>query len=173
MFKTIRLALIIIRVMLVANYWIKAGRYMKKILIAGLFFGFSAVSYAVPNIWSVSFAQGYTEYGIGNESNDEVIISCNGGAGEDYDHGVHVYKNDQAIEGNVSFLIDDEAYYIPEETKTRSGENAWLSFTNAIKTASTFEVYVNNKPAGKFTPSPKNHKNTFSDFECLPMSLQE
>nr|WP_282490161.1 hypothetical protein [Providencia alcalifaciens] len=142
---------------------------MKKILIAGVILGFSTASWAVPNIWSSSFAQGYFEYSITNESNDSVIIACNVGAGEGFDNGVSVYHDGQQLTGDISFLIDDEAYYIPENTTTRNGANAWVSFTDAIKKTSTFEVYVNNKPAGKFTSSPKNHKKTFSDFECDPM----
>ncbi|EPW8572901.1 hypothetical protein ACWQEN_002263 [Morganella morganii] len=142
---------------------------MKKILLAGVIAACSASAYAVPDTWSMGAAQGFTEYSISNGAGNAVIIACNEGAGEGYDNSVSVYSNDRSLDGDISFLIDDEAYYIPENTTTRSGANAWVSFTSAITRASEFEVYVNNKPAGKFKPRAKNSQKIFSDFECAPV----
>lgn len=142
---------------------------MKKTLLACLAMSWGSCAYAVPNVWSVSSAQGFIEYGIANNTNDSVIIACNVGAGDDYDNGVHVYHGDDARTGTISFLINDESYYIPDSTKTRNGANAWASFTDAMRSATKFEVYINDKPAGKFTPNKNNHKKTFNDFECEPL----
>ncbi|MBW5407330.1 hypothetical protein ACISK3_03020 [Morganella morganii] len=92
---------------------------MKKRVLAGVIAACSASANAVPGTRSMGAAQGFTEYSISNGSGDTVIIACNEGAGEGFDNNVSVYSNDQSRDGEISFLIDDEAYYIPENITGR------------------------------------------------------
>ncbi|MFL7884405.1 hypothetical protein AAD041_13450 [Proteus mirabilis] len=140
---------------------------MKKILLACVLMSGSLSAFAIPNYWSATFAQGYMEYGISNDKHFSVIIACNIAADEEYDNGVYLYQDGHPIDtNNIAFVIDDEVYYIPEETKTRSEGNAWTLFTQAITKANSFTVYANDKPIGQFNPNPKNRAKIFADFDC-------
>ncbi|EOJ8666361.1 MULTISPECIES: hypothetical protein [Providencia] len=143
---------------------------MKKILFACVLMSGSLSAFAIPNYWSATYAQGYMEYGISNDKHLSVIIACNVAADDEADNGVYVYHGEALIDTHdIAFIIDDEAYYIPEETKTRSEGNMWDSFTRAIMKADQFEVYVDDKPIGKFQPNEKNRLKIFTNFQCDPL----
>lgn len=143
---------------------------MKKMIFACLLMGSAFTASAIPNYWSESFAQGYMEYGISNDQHLSVILACNIAADDDTDNGVHLYQDGNPIDtDNIAFIIDDEVHYIPDETKTRGNGNLWYKFTQAIAKATQFEVYVDDKPIGKFQPNEKNRQKIFTDFDCAPL----
>ncbi|UYZ85365.1 hypothetical protein MTZ49_07405 [Entomomonas sp. E2T0] len=125
---------------------------------------------AAPNLWGSSFAQGFIEYGIVNDKGDSIIITCNIGAGDDYDNSVAIYlasnKQYENEKSELEFVIADESYPIPSETETRSGSNAWDSFVGAISTATQFDVYVDNKKITTFSPKANNVKKVLKDMDC-------
>ena len=147
---------------------------MKKILFTCFLMAFSLCSFALPNYWSATYAQGYMEYGISNDKHLSVIIACNVAADDEADNSVYLYQGENPIDAqNIAFVIDDEAYYIPKETKTRSEGNMWDSFTRAIMKANQFEVYVDDKAIGQFQPNEKNRLKTFTDFDCEPLHYRD
>lgn len=130
---------------------------------------FSSCLYAVPNVWSVTSWQGFDEYYISDENNNSFIISCNTGYSPDVDHSVSIQsiESGKRVSGNLSFLIDDEAYYIPESKRTRSGETEWNRFVKAIGSATKFKLYSDNKLIGEYYPSKKNVEKIFGkEFKC-------
>ena len=147
---------------------------MKKRLFACFLMGYSLSVFAIPNYWSATYAQGYMEYGISNDKHLSVIIACNVAAGDEFDNGVSLYQGENLIDThNIAFVINDEAYYIPEQTQTRSEGNMWNRFTRAIADADEFNVYVNDKPIGQFTSNSKNRLKTFTDFDCEPLHYRD
>lgn len=101
---------------------------MKKMMAVSLFL-FSASALAIPNIWTSGFGQGFIEYGISNDTGVTVVVACNVGADlEDYensiDHSIDISAGDHEVEGQIEFLIDDEAYFVPDSTKHRAGAAA-------------------------------------------------
>lgn len=147
---------------------------MKKMIYAYLLMGSTFSASAIPNYWSESFAQGYMEYGISNDKHLSVILACNIAANDDMDNGVHLYQDGNPIgSDNIAFIIDDEVYYIPDETQTRGNGNLWYKFAEAIAKATQFEVYVDDKPIGKFQPNKKNRVKIFTDFDCPPLYYRE
>ncbi|HDF2341892.1 TPA: hypothetical protein PC598_001451 [Morganella morganii] len=56
--------------------------------------------------------------------------------------GFTEYSNDQSPDSDISFLIDDEACYIPENTTTRSGADARGSVNRVPKTVRRFSVML-------------------------------
>ncbi|ENY6783359.1 hypothetical protein ACF1CY_000776 [Providencia rettgeri] len=147
---------------------------MKKILLACCLMSGSLSAFAIPNYWSATYAQGYMEYSISNDKHLSVIIACNVAADDEADNGVYVYHGEVPINThNIAFVIDDEAYYIPEETKTRSEGNMWDNFTQAIMKADQFEVYVDDKPIGQFKPNAENRSKIMADFHCRALFYRD
>lgn len=146
---------------------------MQKLAALFVLLFLSAGAHAIPNVWSSSFAQGFTEYGITNNDGYSIIIACNSVEPDDYaeaiDHGFHVYKNDESIEGNIEFLINDSSFYVPDGTKYRSAANAWNDLMTELEKATKFEIYINGKSGGIFTPSKKNIDKEISDGFCGAM----
>lgn len=147
---------------------------MKKLAVFCVLLFLSAGAQAIPNVWSSSFAQGFTEYSIANNNGYRIIISCNSYVepadyAEAIDHGFYVYKNDQPIEGNIEFLIDGSAFVVPNGTKYRSAANAWDGLMAELEKATKFEIYIDGKSGGEFTPSEKNIKKEISDGFCGAM----
>lgn len=129
---------------------------------------------AIPNIWTSSFAQGFTEYGITNNNGYSIIIACNSfvepdGYDEAIDHGFYVYKDDQPIEGNIEFLIDGSSFVVPEGTKYRFAANVWNDLMTELGKATKFEIYIDGKSGGEFTPSEKNIDKEIPDGLCWAM----
>ncbi|MBP6082881.1 MAG: hypothetical protein KA732_16580 [Providencia sp.] len=147
---------------------------MKKLMALFILLFVSASVQAIPNVWSSSFAQGFTEYSIANNSGYRIIISCNSFVEpDDYaeaiDHGFYVYKDDQPIEGNIEFLIDGSSFFVPEGTKYRFAANAWNDLMTELGKAAKFEIYIDGKSGGEFTPSKKNIDKEIPDGFCWAM----
>lgn len=141
-------------------------------LIALLFL--SAGAQAIPNVWSSSFAQGFTEYSIANNNGYRIIIACNSFVEpDDYneaiDHGFHVYKDEQSIEGNIEFLIDGSSFFVPDGTKYRFAANAWNDLMTELAKSTKFEIYIDGKSGGEFTPNEKNMAKEIPDGFCGAM----
>ena len=134
---------------------------MQKLAALFVLLFLSTGAHAIPNIWTSSFAQGFTEYGITNNDGYRIIIACNSFVEpDDYseaiDHSFHVYKDDQSIEGKIEFLIDGSSFYVPDGTKYRFAANAWNNLMTELGKATKFEIYIDGKSGGEFTPSKKN-----------------
>lgn len=134
----------------------------------------SAGAHAIPNVWSSSFAQGFTEYGISNSNGYRILIACNAFVepadyAEAIDHGFYVYKNDEPVKGNIEFLIDDSPFYVPDGTKTRPEAGAWDALMSELRKATKFEIYIDGKSGGEFTPSEKNMQKEIPDGFCGAM----
>ena len=147
---------------------------MQKLAALFVLLFLSAGAHAIPNVWSSSFAQGFTEYGITNNNGYSIIIACNSFVEpDDYaeaiDHGFHVYKNDKPIEGNIEFLIDGSSLYVPDGTKYRFAANAWNDLMTELGKATKFEIYIDGKSGGEFTPSKKNMEKEIPDGFCGAM----
>ncbi len=146
---------------------------MKKMMAVSLFL-FSASALTIPNIWTSGFGQGFIEYGISNDTGMTVVVACNVGADpEDYensiDHSIDISAGDHEVEGQIEFLIDDEAYFVPDSTKHRAGAAAWTNLTEALSKAAEFKVYSDNKLVGEFKPNKKNVKKVLGDGMCAPL----
>ncbi|HCI96277.1 hypothetical protein ABN228_01990 [Providencia rettgeri] len=147
---------------------------MKKLAaLCGLLL-LSAGAQAIPNVWSSSFAQGFTEYSIANNNGYRIIIACNSFVEpDDYDeaidHGFHVYKDDQSIEGNIEFLIDGSPFFVPDGTKYRVAANAWNDLMTELAKSTKFEIYIDGKSGGEFTPNKKNMAKEIPDGFCGAM----
>lgn len=134
----------------------------------------SAGAQAIPNVWTSSFAQGFIEYGITNNNGYSIVVSCNSSVEpDDYDdaidHGLYTYKNDEKIEGNIEFLIDGSSFFVPDGTKYRFAANAWNDLMAELEKATKFEIYIDGKSGGEFTPSKKNIDKEIPDGLCGAM----
>ncbi len=143
-------------------------------LLVLLLLSLSTGAQAIPNVWSSSFAQGFTEYSIANDSGYRIIIACNSFVEpDDYDeaidHGFYVYKGEQSIEGKIEFLINDSSFFVPDGTKYRFAANDWNDLTAELGKATKFEIYVDGKSGGEFTPSKKNIDKEIPDGLCWAM----
>ena len=147
---------------------------MQKLAALFVLLLLSTGAQAIPNIWSSSFAQGFTEYSIANNSGYHIIIACNSFVEpDDYseaiDHGFHVYNGEQPIEGKIEFLIDGSSFFVPEGTKYRFAANAWNDLMTELKKSTKFEIYIDGKSGGEFTPSIKNIDKEIPDGFCWAM----
>ncbi|EPL6453496.1 hypothetical protein N0G65_000613 [Providencia rettgeri] len=147
---------------------------MQKLVALCALLLLSAGAQAIPNVWSSSFAQGFTEYSIANNNGYRIIIACNSFVEpDDYaeaiDHGFHVYKGDQSIEGNIEFLIDGSPFFVPDGTKYRFAANAWDNLMTELGKATIFEIYIDGKSGGVFTPNEKNIDKEIPDGFCWAM----
>lgn len=153
---------------------------MKRLFIALVALSLSSTAYALPGYWDIGYGQGIVEYNLSNKEGDKVVISCNEGGFEDMEHSVDLYlkgssnslTSDDGDDAPIEFVIEDDAYYAPYESRTRSGENAWMRFTDALSKASTFTVFWNGEFFGEF--ESKNRKNTIGYINgCKPMSIRD
>lgn len=153
---------------------------MKRIFIALSALLLGPTAYALPGYWDTSYAQGYLEYGLTNKDGNTVIIACNDGGADWLDHGVSLYlkgyderlQSDDGDEAPIEFVISDEVFRFPTETKTRSGENSWLGLTGAISKASSFDVFWNGEFFGNFE-SRNTEKTIKSISTCKPMATRD
>ncbi|MTB67585.1 hypothetical protein GKR48_12250 [Providencia sp. wls1943] len=67
-------------------------------------------------------------------------------------------------------LLTQQGNFIPDETKIRSNGNMWHKFTQTIAEAAQFEVYVDDKPIGKFQSNEKIGKK-FLQTLIVPIAL--
>lgn len=144
---------------------------MKKtsVVIALLF---PLAASAVPNMWTSGFGQGVTEYLITNPENVVFNLNCTMNPDEQniLQHSVYltlpdgtsVNSRDDGTE--ITVVMDNSQYPLPSFLGWRNGDNNWVSFIDALGQAATFDVYINDKKAGTFSPGLKNTQKELSDL---------
>ena len=153
-------------------------KFLHKISVTTILGLLSIPTYAVPNVWTSSFTQGYTEYVLSNSRNQTIIVACNEYADIHSDHGFHYYP--EGLNGNslplrnISILFDNSTVAYPPQdgglpTSTRGGANEWINFTRAISKAKKIDLYSNNKLIATFTPSSNSVKSIARELaKCKP-----
>ncbi|MGA7586171.1 MAG: hypothetical protein WCB03_09095 [Rouxiella badensis] len=133
---------------------------------------FPITSFAVPNMWSSGFGQGITEYLITNPENFVFNLNCTMTPDEqntlqhnvliDLPDGTRVDSRDDKT--TITVVTDDQQFPLPSSLGWRNGDNAWIQFIDALGHATTFDVYVNDKKVGSFTPGIKNTEKELDDL---------
>ncbi|MFL9151035.1 hypothetical protein AB9E65_20090 [Escherichia coli] len=147
-------------------------RYL-SVLFAVL--AFTGVAHAIPNMWASGFGMGVTEYSITSPEKVVFYLNCTGNpdAQNILQHsvdltlpdGTSVSSHDDGTE--ITVVMDNSQYPLPSFLGWRNGDNAWVSFIDALSQAANFEVYVNDKKVGTFSPALKNTQKELSDLsEC-------
>lgn len=133
---------------------------------------FTGVAHAIPNMWTSGFAMGVTEYII--TSPEKVVFNLNCTTSPDEQNvlqhsvyltlpdGTSVNSRDDGTE--ITVVMDNSQYPLPSFLGWRNGDNAWVSFIDALDQAATFDVYVNDKKASTFSPGLKNTQKELSDL---------
>lgn len=135
---------------------------MKKLTLTAFLAMISTYSYAVPNIWTSGYGQGWAEYQITNAKNQTLRIACNDGYDDTTDHNITL--NDQNIRESA-FIINGNAYYpLSMSSDTRNGASDWNKFTKAISKAKAFEIYYNNKKLATFSATSQSVKSVASSL---------
>ena len=144
---------------------------LKTKILIGLMLGTASVSaIAVPNVWQSGYAQGFSEYSIHDSKGNALWISCNEGAGDNFDHSVTFKLKNKDIENTdakypLSFLLDGKKSVSPPgTTRWRNGANAWSDFATGIAKAKKIEVFVNNKKVTAFQPTASSIKSVAKDI---------
>lgn len=132
--------------------------------------------YAIPNVWTSGWGQGFAEYQINDTKGTNLLISCNFSAGDQYDHSVTlaVKKNEYSNSDSsypLEFLFDDAvAASPPGTTNWRNGANAWSEFAAGIAKAKKIDVFLNGKKIATFNPPLGNIKSVAKKIStCSPM----
>ncbi len=137
-----------------------------KMIIAIAAFSTSIHAIAAPNVWNSSFGQGFIEYSIQDAKGQTLWVSCNEGAGDNYDHSARFETKTKSYENSdskypLTFLLDGKKEVAPPgTTKWRNGANAWQDFVQGIAKAKKIEVFINNKKITTFSPTAGSIKNT-------------
>ncbi len=76
--------------------------------------------------------------------------------------GTSVSSHDDGTE--ITVVMDNSQYPLPSFLGWRNGDNAWVSFIDALSQAGDFDVYVNDKKVGTFSPGLKNTQKELSDL---------
>lgn len=124
----------------------------------------TGTAHAIPNMWTSGFGQGVTEYIITSPEKVVFNLNCTGNpdAQDILQHGVDltlpggtsVSSHDDGAE--ITVVMDNSQYPLPSFLGWRNGDNAWVSFIDALSQAANFDVYVNDKKIGTFSPGLKN-----------------
>lgn len=142
----------------------------KSSLIIALLFPLTAS--AIPNMWTSGFGQGITEYLITSSESVVFNLNCTMTPDEqntlqhniiiDLPDGTRVDSRDDKT--TITVVTDDQQFPLPSSLGWRNGDNAWIQFIDALGHAATFDVYVNDKKVGSFTPGIKNTKKQLNDL---------
>lgn len=135
----------------------------------------ATAAYATPFTWNTGFGQGYLEYSLENNDGAELFISCNVGAGQDYDHGVTIYfqgnqvpaYDDDGVLAPIELAIDGRSYSVPEETFSDKGAREWNQLTQALSQVSFFELFWNGEYLGVFNPQNREISKDLADCPDL------
>lgn len=132
----------------------------------------TSAAQAIPGMWTSAFAMGTTEYIIRNPQNAVFNLSCTGNPDEQHilqhsvwltlPDGTSVSTRDDGTE--ITVVMDNSQYPLPSFLGWRNGDNAWVSFIDALSQAATFDVYVNDTKAGTFSPGLKNTRKELSNL---------
>ncbi|WFV98733.1 MULTISPECIES: hypothetical protein [Enterobacteriaceae] len=130
---------------------------------------------AIPNMWTSGFGMGVTEYIISSPEKVIFNLNCTGNPDEQniLQHGVLVtLPNGTMLDSRddgteITVVMDNSQYPLPLSLGWRNGDNAWVSFIDALGQSSNFDVYINNNKVGSFSPGPENTQKELSDLsEC-------
>lgn len=132
----------------------------------------TSAAQAIPSMWTSGFAMGTTEYIIRNPQNTVFNLSCTGNPDEQHilQHRVFLTLPDGTLLNSgddgteITVVMDNSQYPLPSFLGWRNGDNAWVSFIDALSQAATFDVYVNDTKAGTFSPGLKNTRKELSDL---------
>lgn len=127
---------------------------------------------AIPNMWSSGFGMGVTEYIISSPEKVIFNLNCTGNPDEQniLQHGVLVtLPNGTMLDSHdggteITVVMDNRQHPLPSSLGWRNGDNAWVSFIDALGQSSNFDVYVNNNKVGSFSPGLKNTQKELSDL---------
>jgi hypothetical protein len=127
---------------------------------------------AIPNMWASGFGQGITEYLITSPENVVFNLNCTMNPDEqnilqhnvliDLPDGTRADSHDD--ETAITVVADDQQFPLPSSLGWRNGDNAWIQFIDALGNAATFDVYVNDKKVGRFSPGINNTKKELEDL---------
>ncbi|HFD7850834.1 hypothetical protein ACPEGK_30475 [Klebsiella sp. K794] len=135
----------------------------------------ASTAHALPNMWTSGFGQGVAEYII--TSPEKVVFNLNCTTNPDaqniLQHGVDLTLPDGTSVSShndgseITVVMDNSQYPLPSFLGWRNGDNAWVSFIDALSQAANFDVYVNDKKVATFSPGLKNTQKGLSDLsEC-------
>ncbi|MFB5951862.1 hypothetical protein FR830_21525 [Klebsiella aerogenes] len=136
---------------------------------------FVSTAQAIPNMWTSGFGMGVTEYIISSPEKVIFNLNCTGNPDEQniLQHGVLVtLPNGTMLDSHddgteITIVMDNSQYPLPSLLGWRNGDNAWVSFIDALSQAANFDVYVNDNKVGTFSPGLKNTQKELSDLsEC-------
>ncbi|CAM4130021.1 MULTISPECIES: hypothetical protein [Lelliottia] len=155
-------------------------RFMYAILSAGSL-AFAMSAQAVPNMWSSGFGMGVTEYIITSPENVMLNLNCTGNPDDQNILQHHVMltlpdgsgADSQDENTAITVVTDDQPFPLPSSLGWRNGDNAWLSFIDAISKATSFEIYVNDKKVGHFSPSAGNVHKVLADMSGCTTFIAE
>ncbi|WP_211317629.1 hypothetical protein [Edaphovirga cremea] len=127
---------------------------------------------AIPNMWTSGFGQGVTEYLITSPENVVFNLNCTMNPDEQniLQHRVLIDLPDSTGADSrddktaITVVTDDQQFPLPSSLGWRNGDNAWIQFIDALEHAATFDVYVNDKKVGSFSPGLKNTKKVLDDL---------
>lgn len=155
-------------------------RLIHIILSAGLL-AFTITAHAVPNMWSSGFGMGVTEYIITSPENTLLNLNCTGNPDNQNILQHHVMltlpdgseADSQDDKTAITFVTDDQPFSLPSSLGWRNGDNAWVSFIDAIGKATSFDIYVNDKNVGHFSPSAGNVHKVLADMSgCTTITAE-
>lgn len=153
---------------------------LSSIVFTATLLGAVSTAYAVPNIWSSGFGMGVSEYIITGSQNTELNISCtsNPDDAQVLQHSVLITLPDGKIlsshdeNTHITLVTGDEQYSIPPSLGWRNGDNAWVSFIDAVRKATTFDVWVNDKKVASFAPTTNNVLKVLADMsDCKTLTV--
>lgn len=130
---------------------------------------------AIPNMWTSGFGMGVTEYIISSPEKVIFNLNCTGNPDEQniLQHGVLVtLPNGTMLDSHddgteITVVMDNSQYPLPSSLGWRNGDNARVSFIDALGQSSNFDVYINNNKVGSFSPGLENTQKELSDLsEC-------
>lgn len=130
---------------------------------------------AIPNMWTSGFGMGVTEYIISSPEKVIFNLNCTGNPDEQniLQHGVLVtLPNGTMLDSHddgteITVVMDNSQYPLPSSLGWRNGDNARVSFIDALGQSSNFDVYINNNKVGSFSPGTENTQKELSDLsEC-------
>ncbi|MGC1003560.1 hypothetical protein H0Z11_18120 [Pantoea agglomerans] len=138
-------------------------RSLTRFVLAGaLLASFNAS--AVPGLWQQGYGQGNAEYSVTGASGKMFTINCTGNPDQNgfYQHSVFLTQTDNRMVSShddgtsITVVMNHQQYAIPSSLGWRNGDNAWYDFIKDIRQAGQFEVYINNRKAGTFSPDVQN-----------------
>ena len=134
---------------------------MKKLLCIPLLV-MAGFAHAAPNVWQMSSTQGFVEYSVQDSKGNTLWVTCNEGAGDEYDHSARLETKRNSYENTdsqypLTFVLDGKnSVAAPGTTKWRNGANAWYEFSQGIAKAKKIDVFLNNTKVTTFTPTPQS-----------------